>query len=46
MGETVHPYQRLQTELAELIRNTPVGERLPSEPLLARQLAVSRATLR
>lgn len=46
MGETIHPYQRLQTELAELILNTPAGERLPSEPQLARQLGVSRATLR
>lgn len=46
MTETIHPYQRLQTELAELITNTPSGERLPSEPQLARQLGVSRATLR
>jgi GntR family transcriptional regulator len=46
MAETIHPYQRLQTELAELILNTPAGERLPSEPQLARQLGVSRATLR
>lgn len=46
MAETVHPYQRLQAELAELILKTPPGERLPSEPQLARQLGVSRATLR
>ena len=36
----------MQIELAELIAATPAGERLPSEPELARQLGVSRATLR
>lgn len=46
MTENIHPYQRLQTELAELIARTEPGERLPSEPALARQLGVSRATLR
>jgi GntR family transcriptional regulator len=46
MNKTVRPYQRLQNGLAELIAGTPPGERLPSEPDLARSLGVSRATLR
>jgi GntR family transcriptional regulator len=41
-----HPYQRLQGLLADLIAATPPGERMPAEPELARQLGVSRATLR
>ncbi len=40
------PFQKLQAELAELIATVPAGERLPSEPKLAEQLGVSRATLR
>jgi GntR family transcriptional regulator len=40
------PFQRLQADLAALISRTPAGARLVSEPELARQLGVSRATLR
>src|SRR5512134_667622 len=40
------PFQRLQSELAILISGTQAGERLPSEPQLAKRLGVSRATLR
>jgi len=40
------PFQRLQTDLAKLIDKTPAGQRLTSEPELAKQLGVSRATLR
>ena len=40
------PFQRLQADLAELIARTPASQRLPSEPFLAKQLGVSRATLR
>jgi GntR family transcriptional regulator len=42
----IHPFQRLQGELATLIQETPAGERLPAEPELAHRLGVSRATLR
>lgn len=41
-----YPFRRLQAELAELIASLPAESRLPSEPDLARQLGVSRATLR
>jgi GntR family transcriptional regulator len=41
-----HPFVRLQIELDRLIRETKPGERLLSEPLLAKELGVSRATLR
>jgi GntR family transcriptional regulator len=40
------PFQRLQADLADLISRTPAGSRLISEPELAKQLGVSRATLR
>jgi GntR family transcriptional regulator len=40
------PFQRLQADLAALIGRTPAGSRLVSEPELAKQLGVSRATLR
>jgi len=40
------PFQRLQTDLAALIARTPAGQRLVSEPELAKQMGVSRATLR
>ncbi|MDH5505812.1 MAG: GntR family transcriptional regulator [Anaerolineae bacterium] len=38
--------QRLHEQLRQLIGETLPGERLPSEPSLAKQLKVSRATLR
>lgn len=40
------PFQRLQTDLSALIHQSAPGTRLPSEPELAKQLNVSRATLR
>lgn len=45
-AEPLRLFQRLQNELSRLIAGTPSGERLPSEPELARHLGVSRATLR
>ena len=45
-GAAAHPYQRLQGELASLIASTPPNGKLLAEPELARQLGVSRATLR
>jgi GntR family transcriptional regulator len=38
--------QQLHEQLREIIIETPAGGRLPSEPRLAKQLGVSRATLR
>lgn len=43
---TQYPFRRLQIELAQLIASLPPESRLPSEPELARQMGVSRATLR
>jgi len=40
------PFQHLQRELGELINNAKPGDRLPTEPELAKQLRVSRSTLR
>lgn len=39
-------YQRLQNQLAQIIASTKPGERLLAEPELAKQMGVSRATLR
>jgi GntR family transcriptional regulator len=46
MGIFMNKSQRLHESLGRLIAETQPGERLPSEPELARQLQVSRATLR
>ena len=40
------PYRRTAEALAELLDRSQPGEALPSEPKLAEQLGVSRATLR
>ena len=40
------PFQELQNNLGAVISAVPAGERLLSEPKLAKQLGVSRATLR
>lgn len=44
--ELQSPFQRLQAKLGKVIAETPPGERLLTEPALAKQLGVSRATLR
>jgi len=41
-----YPFRRLRAELEQLIRSLPSESRLPPEPELARQLGVSRSTLR
>ena len=46
MTETISIYQRLQNDLSDIIQNAKRGTKLPSEPELAKQLDVSRATLR
>jgi GntR family transcriptional regulator len=46
MTEELSTYQRLQNELSVIIEKAPKGTKLPSEPKLAEQLGVSRATLR
>ena len=40
------PFQRLLRELGERIASAETGEKLPPEPELARQMGVSRSTLR
>lgn len=44
--QTLSRSQRLHESLGNLIAATKPGDRLPAEPQLARQLGVSRATLR
>jgi GntR family transcriptional regulator len=46
MKNHISASQRLNEKLGDLIARTESGGRLPSEPFLARQLGVSRATLR
>mgnify|MGYP006301914317 CR=1 FL=1 len=46
MSDEISTYQRLQNDLSQLIQDAPKGSKLPSEPQLAEQLGVSRATLR
>ena len=44
--ENESPFHRLQRELGERIASAEPGENLPPEPELARQMGVSRSTLR
>ena len=46
METKLRPYESLRVALAGYISSTQPGERLPTEPLLAKELGVSRATLR
>lgn len=46
MSDDISTYQRLQNDLSQLIQDADRGSKLPSEPQLAEQLGVSRATLR
>jgi len=46
MSVQISTSQRLHDDLSRVIASTKAGERLPSEPLLAQRLGVSRATLR
>ena len=46
MGNIMTKSQRLHEELGRVIADAQPGERLPSEPELARRMQVSRATLR
>mgnify|MGYP001767729328 CR=1 FL=1 len=41
VNEIIHPFQRLQSQLADLIASTPTGGRLPAEPELAKELVRS-----
>ncbi len=43
---THHPFRRLQSDLAGLIASLPPESKLPTEPVLAQRMGVSRATLR
>lgn len=46
MSQPTTAYYRLQAQLEKIIKATPNGGKLPSEPKLAKILKVSRATLR
>jgi GntR family transcriptional regulator len=46
MSERQHRSLILHEKIKELILKTPAGDRLLTEPALAKQLGVSRATLR